>query len=124
PQTDPSNKFSTVLQVNENLTKIIGKHTLRVGFEFQDIRFPCITPPTSRGAFTFNGEFTSTVAKTDGSTAYAQFLLSPIAATVANGINNVGGANSLSASSFRSFIDLRRLYAAGYVQDNWRLSSK
>ncbi|MGA3325394.1 MAG: TonB-dependent receptor [Terriglobia bacterium] len=123
-QTNPSNKWSNTIQATENLTKLKGNHTIRAGFEFQDIRFPMLTPPTSRGAFTFNGEFTSVVNKTDGSTGVAQFLLSPEAATVAGGINNVGGANQVAASNFRTMAEMRRLYIAGYVQDNWKVTSK
>jgi hypothetical protein len=64
------------------------------------------------------------VSKTDGSTDRAQFLLNPEAATVAGGINNVGGSNSVSASSFPPITNLHRWYLGGYAQDDWRVTPK
>jgi hypothetical protein len=110
----PSNKYSNTIQASENLTRIVRSHSLRAGFEYQDVRFPMISPPDPRGTLTFNGEYTSVVNSTDGSTAAAQLLLAPMASTVAGGINNVGGANSVAATNFRSFADYRRSYYGGY----------
>ncbi len=120
----PSNKYSNTIQVSENLTKIVGAHSIRAGFEYQDVRFPMISPPDPRGTLTFNGEYSSVVNSTDGSTAAAQLLLTPMASAVPGGINNVGGANSVAATNFRPFADYRRSYYGGYVQDNWRATRK
>jgi Carboxypeptidase regulatory-like domain/TonB dependent receptor-like, beta-barrel len=120
----PSDKYSIVTQVTDNLTKVKGGHTLRMGFEFQDVRFPGLAPPSSRGAFVFSGQYTSVVTKTDASTGVAQLLLSPIPTTVAGGVNNVGGANTVRGTNYRPVSDFRRVYVAGYLQDNWRVNSK
>lgn len=120
----PSNKWSNTLQVSENVTKISGSHSIRTGFEFQDVRFPMISPPDTRGTLTFNGEYTSVVNSTDGSTAAAQLLLTPAASTVPGGVNNVGGANTVAATNFRPFADYRRTYYGGYIEDNWRATQK
>src|SRR5207302_1354539 len=120
----PSDKWSNTLQATENLTKIAGRHSLKTGFEFQNIRFPLLTPPNSRGQFTSNGVFTSVVNQTDGTTGRAQFLLTPIPSTVPGGVNNVGGFNQVIASNIAPFADLRRNYYATYVQDDWRVYPK
>ena len=120
----PSDKWSNTLQATDNLTKIMGRHTIKTGFEFQNIRFPMLTPPNSRGQFYNNGVFTSVVNQTDGSTGRAQFLLTPIASTVPGGINNVGGMNQLVATNIAPFADLRRNYYGLYAQDDWRMTSK
>jgi hypothetical protein len=120
----PSNKWSNTIQVSENVTKIHGSHSIRTGLEFQDVRFPMISPPDTRGTITFNGEYTSVINSTDGTTAGPQFLLTPIASTVPGGINNVGGANTVAATNFRTFADYRRTYYGGYFQDNWRTTPK
>ncbi|MGH9377606.1 MAG: carboxypeptidase regulatory-like domain-containing protein [Terriglobia bacterium] len=120
----PSDKWSNTLQVSENVTKITGSHSIRTGFEFQDVRFPMISPPDTRGTITFNGEYTSVVNSTDGSTAAAQLLLTPVASTAPGGINNVGGANTVAATNFRPFADYRRTYYGGYIQDSWRATQK
>lgn len=120
----PSNKASDISQVSENLTVSHNRHLLRLGALFQNILYPTSTPSASRGSFGFSGIYTSVVNKTDGSTGRAQFLLNPEAASVADGINNVGGANSISASSFPPITNLHRWYVGGYVQDDWRATSK
>jgi hypothetical protein len=124
PDFLPSNKWSNTPQVSENITKIKGTHSIRAGFEFQDIRFPMTVPPDPRGSFTYSGLYTSVVNETDSSTGIGQFLLPPIPSTVPGGINNVGGMNSLGASNFIPLADYRRTYYAGYVQDDWRVKPK
>ncbi|MGH9405299.1 MAG: TonB-dependent receptor domain-containing protein, partial [Terriglobia bacterium] len=120
----PSNKWSNTLQVTENVTKIAGPHSIRTGFEFQDVRYPMISPPDTRGTITFNGQYTSVVNQTDGSTGIAQLLLTPIASAVPGGVNRVGGANTVAATNFRPYADYRRTYYGGYIQDNWRATQK
>jgi Carboxypeptidase regulatory-like domain/TonB dependent receptor len=120
----PSNKASDITQVSDNLTISIGRHILRVGALYQNIFYPTSTPSSSRGSFGFSGIYTSIVNQTDGSTDRAQFLLNPVAATVAGGINNVGGANSVSASSFPPISNLHRWYLGTYAQDDWRATPR
>jgi Carboxypeptidase regulatory-like domain/TonB dependent receptor len=125
--TLPSSKASDVFQISENLTIDRGRNQIRVGDEYQDILFPTLTPTTSRGSFTNSGLYTSIVNVTDGSTDRAQFALNPEATSLPsgdNGINNVGGANSLSASNFPPAFRLVRPDLGAYVQDNWRVFSK
>jgi hypothetical protein len=120
PGTLPSNKASDVTQASDNLTISTSRHVVRTGFLFEHITYPMSTPTTSRGAFGFNGIYTSVVNQTDGSTDRAQFLLNPTAASVPGGISNVGGANTVSASSYPPIANLRRGYVGAYVQDDWR----
>jgi Carboxypeptidase regulatory-like domain len=122
--TLPSDKASDVLQVTENLSIDRGRNQLRVGTEFQHIAAPTLTPTASRGNFTNNGIYTSVVNTTDNSTDRAQFVLNPEHATVPNGINNVGGANLLSASNFPPSFHLVRPYFGAYFQDDWRATPK
>jgi len=120
----PSDKWSNTMQATENLTLLAGRHTMKTGVEFQNIRFPMLTPPHSRGEFHYNGVFTSAINQTDGSTAPAMFLLTPIAATVPNGVDYVGGMNQLQANNIAPYADFRRNYYGVYVEDNWRTTSK
>ena len=124
PGSLPSNKASDISQVSDNVTISRGRHVLRAGILWQNIFYPTSTPSAARGSFGFSGIYTSIVNQTDPSTDRAQFLLNPIAATVTNGLNNVGGANSVSASSFPPISNLRRTYFGTYIQDDWRASSK
>lgn len=122
--TIPSSKASDVFQVSENLTMDRGHHQIRLGSEYQYILFPTLTPTTPRGSFTNNGTYTSVVNSNDTSTDRAQFVLNPQAATVAGGINNVGGAEAMSASNFPPAFRLVRPYVGAYVQDNWRVNQQ
>jgi Carboxypeptidase regulatory-like domain/TonB dependent receptor-like, beta-barrel len=119
----PSDKWSNTIQVTDNLTKMAGRHAIKVGVEFQNIRFPMLTPAFPRGQMTYNGVFTSIVNQVDSSTSRAQFLLAPTATTVPAGIDNVGGMTRLDATNFSQFSDLRRNYYAFYGQDDWRATS-
>ena len=117
-----SNRYSNTIQLTENLTKIYGPHTFKTGVEYQNIKFPWEAPPTSRGAFDFNGTYTSIPGVTDNSTGIAQLLLTPMASTV-GGPNLVGGSNSVSASNFGG-VAAKRSYWGGFFQDDWKLTSR
>lgn len=122
--TLPSDKASNVLQITENISIDRSHHQIRAGFEFQNVAFPMATPTASRGDWVHNGIYTSVVSFTDGSTDRAQFILNPTAATVPGGVDFLGGANSLTATSFPpAFYPIRNYYAA-YGQDSWRVTPK
>src|SRR5579875_393915 len=123
PTFTPANEFSMLTQAEDNVTKNAGAHTLQTGFEFQHIHFPWNNPPYSRGSFTFNGQYTSVINNTDPTVAIAQFLLVPIPSTVPNGINYVGGANSIQVSNFQEH-DYARNYFGAYLGDTWRVTNK
>jgi hypothetical protein len=118
--TLPSDKASDIFQVSENLSIDRDRNQVRVGTEYQHLAAPTLTPTTSRGSFGNSGIFTSVVNSTDSTTDRAQFVLNPQPATVANGVNNVGGSNSVGASNFPPSFHLVRPYFGAYVQDDWR----
>lgn len=124
--TIPSSKASDIFQISENLSIDEHRHQIRIGDEYQYVAFPTLTPTTPRGSFTNNGTYTSIVNVNDTSADRAQFVLNPAAADYPSdgGINNVGGANAMSASNFPPAFRLVRPYFGAYVQDNWRMSSK
>ncbi|MBV9081124.1 MAG: TonB-dependent receptor, partial [Acidobacteriaceae bacterium] len=119
----PIDKTSDVIQFSDNLSKILQSHTLKLGFEYQNIRFTNGAPPNSRGKFTFDGTYTSIPNVRDASTGTAQLLLVPAPSSVASGINFVGGANTVAASNF-SIPDYGRAYYGAYAQDDWKITSK
>lgn len=119
----PTFKNSNVWDLRENLTRVQSSHTLKMGFEYQNNFIPFLIPPFPRGNFAFNGLYTSIPGANQGTTGPAQFLLTPIAATVPNGIDNVGGANQVNASNAVNSTEVRHYYAA-YFQDDWKTTSK
>jgi hypothetical protein len=110
-------RFSNTVQFTENLTKVYKTHTFKGGFEAQEIYAPWLSPPYSRGAFDFNGQYTSIPNVNDSSTGRAQFLLAP------TGPGNIGGSNNVSVSNFGDVATTRSYYGA-FFQDDWKVTPK
>ncbi len=113
----PSIETSTVGQFSDTLTKNIGRHNIKAGYEFQRLRFAVLQPPASRGSFSFSGNYTEVPNTTGGNTGLAQLVLSP------TGAGNIGGADFVEASNLAN-TDSRRNFNALYFQDDFKISSK
>jgi Carboxypeptidase regulatory-like domain/TonB dependent receptor len=118
----PSDEVSSTIQLNDDFTKIYGKHTFKMGVEWQHVKFSTLQPPWSRGQFNFDGTYTDIPNVGGGNTGRAQLLLSPTASTV-GGIDYVGGPNNVFVSNI-SLSDNGKNYYGSYFQDDWKLSSK
>lgn len=114
----PSDEVSSTYQIADNFTKVYGKHTYKLGFEFQHIKFTDDIGSWSHGEFDYGGDYTG-----GGNTGLAQFLVSPTPTTVPNGVDFVGGANSVFTSNLGLQDDLHNYYAA-YFNDDWKLTKK
>ena len=71
----PSDEVSSTFQLTDSVTKIYGKHTFKMGFEFQHVKFSTLQPPWSRGEFDYNGDYTEIPTIDRGNTGRADFLL-------------------------------------------------
>jgi Carboxypeptidase regulatory-like domain len=126
----PSDEVSSTFQVTDDFTKIYGKHTFKMGFEFQHVKFSTLQPPWSRGEFDFDGVFTNVpgASPSSNNTGIAQFLLTPIASTV-GGPDFVGGPgkqNNQTAIDISniSLTDNGKNYYGSYFQDDWKVTPK
>jgi len=119
----PSDEVTSTFQLTDDVTKIYGKHTFKMGFEWQHVKFSTLQPPWSRGQFNFDGIYTDIPNNAKGNTGRAQFLLTPIASTVPGGVDFVGGSNQVFVSNI-SLTDNGKDYYGGYVQDDWKLTPK
>jgi hypothetical protein len=119
----PSDEVSSTTQVTDDFTKIYGKHTFKMGFEYQRVKFSTLQPSWSRGEFDYNGDYTDIANVGGGSTGRAQFLLTPTASTVAGGIPFVGGSTDVRASNIATTDDGKN-YLGFYGQDDWRITPK
>jgi len=119
----PSDEVSSTFQLTDSVTKIYGKHTFKMGFEWQHVKFSTLQPPWSRGEFDYNGDYTEIPTVDSGNTGRADFLLSPIASTVAGGVNFVGGASAVDLSNI-SLTDNGKNYYGGYFNDDWKITRK
>ena len=119
----PSDEVSQTLQVVDDFTKIYGKNSFKVGFEYQDVHFNTLQPAFSRGEFNFTGNFAGVPSQSGDQTGRAQLLITPTATTVPGGISYVGGANQVQASNISKTYDFRKYFAA-YIQDDIKISPK
>ena len=108
----PSVEKQNSLVFTDNLTKAFGRHELKFGSEIRLEQFTILQPAASRGTVNFGTEFTSNpaaTADTGTGSAFATFLL---------GITDGGSITNIHN------IDYRRQIYAGYVQDDWRATSR
>ncbi len=111
----PSDEITQTTQVADNLTKIYGKHSFKMGMEFQHIKFSTLQPEQSHGEFGFCGTFAGI--------GLAQMLITPEPTTVPGGISYAGGSNDVYISN-ASPTDDGHNYWGTYFQDDWKVSRK
>jgi len=125
----PSDEITSTTQITDDLTKIYGKHTFKMGFEWQHVNFSTLQPPWSRGEFDYDGNFTEIPNVDEGNTGRAAFLLTPTAPTVVNAplcgsvACNVGGSTNIYVSNI-SLTDNGKNYYGTYINDDWKLTPK
>ena len=138
----PSDEVTSTFQLTDDVTKIYGKHTFKMGLEWQHVKFSTLQPPWSRGEFDYDGHYTSIPSAgcgitgdcssaNQGSTGRADFLLIPAAnsnvaancPTPASCPGFVGGSSEVFVSNI-SLTDNGKDYYGGYVNDDWRITRK
>jgi outer membrane receptor protein involved in Fe transport len=101
----PLHKTSGVWDISDNISKVLGKHTLKFGGELLLIRTTTLAASQSRGSFNFTGVFTEDIqSRPKTGSSVADFLL--------------GTANSVNLGSNLNSTE-REWYGAGYLQDDW-----
>jgi hypothetical protein len=120
----PSDEITSTTQLTDDLTKIYGKHTFKLGVEFQHVNFSTLQPSWSRGEFDYNGNFTEIPSNDQGNTGRAAFLLTPIPSTVAGGVPyDVGGSTNIYVSNTYTTDDGKNYYGA-YINDDWKVTPR
>jgi Carboxypeptidase regulatory-like domain/TonB-dependent Receptor Plug Domain len=104
-----TNEYENVYQILDNVTKVLGSHTLKAGINIQRLRFSTSQPTQPRGQYSFNGQYTGKQGTANTGFGVADFLT-----------NNF---NSASISNVFTSDDVR-YNRAGYVQDDWKASQK
>jgi hypothetical protein len=123
----PSDEVSSTFQLTDDLTKIYSKHTFKMGFEWQHVKFSTLQPPWSRGEFDYNGNFTEiptgVPSGDQGNTGRAAFLLTPVAAQNGGTVGFVGGSTNIYTSNI-SLTDNGKNYYGAYFNDDWKVTPK
>ena len=126
----PSDEVSATLQVTDDFTKIYGKHSFKMGIEYQHVKFSTLQPAWSRGSFDYNGTFTDIPNQGNTTGGMAQMLLPPVAAPATiggnpnpNGFSYSGGSDAVNSSNINKTYD-EKMYFAAYFQDDWKMTPK
>jgi hypothetical protein len=103
---------SVVSSLNEILTKTIGSHTVRIGFEGNLMRYNVQNPQSGLGTIGFDNRFTQKNYQNGDSTsgdAMASLLL--------------GSFSNISYNVIPAYA-LQQIYVAPFVQDDWRATRR
>lgn len=109
PYYYPTLENEHVLELLDNLTKIVGNHALKFGVDFQRINTAELQPVIATGAYSFTGEYTGIPGVANTGSGIADFL--------ANEMNSatIGTAN---------YTNDHRWVRSAYGQDDWRVTTK
>ena len=126
----PSDEATATLQVTDDFTRIYGKHSFKMGVEYQHVKFSTLQPAWSRGAWDYSSNFTDIPNQGSTNGGMAQMLLPPVAAPTTiggnpnpNGFSYSGGADSVYASNIGKTYD-EKMYFASYFEDDWKMTPK
>jgi hypothetical protein len=86
----PTREFENVFHFIETVSVIKGRHTMKFGAEWKPIvNFSILQPPTPRGRFTFNGNFTRDSASRDNTgLGFADFVLGQMSSSLLSSFIN------------------------------------
>ncbi|OLE15835.1 MAG: hypothetical protein DMG76_32345 [Acidobacteria bacterium] len=119
----PSDEVTSTIQLTDDVTKIYGKHTFKMGIEYQHVKFSTLQPPWSRGEFDFNGNYTDIPNNSNSNTGIANFLLTPAAAANGGTVGFLGGPTQIFLSNI-SLTDNGKNYYGVYGNDDIKLTRK
>ena len=116
PQFYATNEYENVYQILDNVTKVVGNHTIKGGVDIQRIRFSTSQPTQPRGTYNFNGVtgnnanfYTGQQGVANTGFGVADFLTSNMSSAA---ISNVFTSDDV------------RFNRAGYLQDDWKASQR
>jgi outer membrane receptor protein involved in Fe transport len=104
-----SDESQNVYQILDNVSKTIGRHSIRAGVSFQAIRFYYQYAPSSLGNYYFTGTFTGWTGVPNTGFGVADFLADQM---------------NTSALSTAPRVNDAQWYDAAYVQDDWKVTPK
>ncbi len=106
----PALESQNVYQILDNVTKILGNHSLKAGIALENIRFAYNQAQAARGSYNYSGTYTSSpAAKIPTGSGVADFLVNQMHTASISNSQNI--ADQLS-------------YNSAYVQDDWRVTPR
>lgn len=113
PAYYPGFEYENVYQILDNVTHVIGDHSLKFGFNYQRIRVSETKPTSPFGSYTFNGtysgapKFPTTAGIGSGGYGIADFVTDQMASAQLTPLFNTDNVQS---------------YIAAYAQDDWKVT--
>jgi hypothetical protein len=109
PCCAPVNERENNAELRDNLTKIVGNHAFKVGFQFEKIRSEYNASTFARGYYTYNGTFTGKPGTSFTGYGVADFL-----------------ADQQYQDRLSTLVDTLqfRWYGSGYLQDDWKVNPR
>lgn len=104
----PNHKAEDVYEILDNVTRIIGNHSLKFGLLLQSVRFPFFSPPNARGTYTFGGFFTSSPGTSNTGWGPADFMLDQM--------------TTATVPAYQ-YLDFSHWTRGAYAQDDWRVTN-
>ena len=103
----PNHKSEDVYEFLDNVTKILGSHSLKFGVLLQSERFTFLSPPNARGTYSYSGYFTSLPGKSFTGYGAADFL-----------------ENQMDSATVPQYqhLDFSHWNRGAYAQDDWRVT--
>ena len=109
PYYYPTLENEHVLELLDNVTKIVGNHALKFGLDFQRINTSELQPVIATGAYNYTGEYTGIPGVPNTGSGVADFLADEMNSAT------LGIAN---------FTDNHRWMRSAYGQDDWRVTTR
>jgi Carboxypeptidase regulatory-like domain/TonB dependent receptor len=109
PAYNPILEHTNAYQIFDNVTKIVGNHSLKFGVQLMSYRYKTLQPPYSHGFYTFSGLYTSNLG--------ASFTGFGVADFVADQMHSADVSPEIVTND-------EKWYRAGYAQDDWRVTRR
>ncbi|HEV2576309.1 MAG TPA: TonB-dependent receptor [Acidobacteriaceae bacterium] len=119
---DPAHEGMNIYQFLDNVTKVIGNHSLKAGVEINPGRWYSTNAGQPLGSYSYNGQFTGvTAAGGPTGNGAADFLaLGTLAGGGYTNTNNMA-SGQLTTFVYTHFV---QKYNAAYAQDDWKVTPK
>ena len=119
---DPAHEGQNTYQVMDDVTKVVGNQSLKMGYEWMPIRWYATVASQPLGSYSYNGAFTGvTGLGGPGGNAGADFIAQGYTAGGAlTGTDNMASAQ-LSTFGYQHFVSQ---YMGAYIQDDWKYSPR
>ncbi len=98
-----------VYQILDNVTKVVGNHSLKFGASFQALRFFYIYYQDPRGQYTFNGLYTSNHGASFTGSGVADFLADQM---------------EQAYITLAPVVNDEEWYDSAYAEDNWKVTQR